>query len=296
MVKPKKKKIRKNKKNHKSVSSPQREEARIGHIPIEQVVVKKAGEAVTYQDAGQAIFPLMKEARDGTMDLIGTAFFIHYQGIFVTAKHVLMDIYDQEKQEVTHGIFAIQILPDNHVVQRTLTDFTIHNGADVAIGRLHPMTHNKTGQFLTNNVVCLSFEPLKKGDSVITYAYPNTVVQQKEKDGEPNKAFLWPLFYGGVVVEEYPNGRDKVMLPNPCYQTSMTIHGGASGGPVFNAAGKVCGINSTGYPDMLDVSFISRINEILPLQANGICLSEGAEPTQVSVMQLIEIGQIKLDG
>jgi hypothetical protein len=46
----------------------------------------------------------------------------------------------------------------------------------------------------------------------------------------------------GRVIEVFPNGRDKFLLPFPCFQIDCKINSGMSGGPVYNESGKVCGV------------------------------------------------------
>ena len=75
-------------------------------------------------DPGHAIFPIVKYV-DGKMHLIGTGFFITTHGIFVTAKHVLMDPFDRDGRErYPIGIF--------------------HPAADVTVGVAQMMHHNRT--------------------------------------------------------------------------------------------------------------------------------------------------------
>jgi hypothetical protein len=82
------------------------------------------------------------------------------------------------------------------------------------------------------------------GDLVATYAYQSTIIQS----AETGQLFSFnPEFYEGRIVGYLANGRDRVMLPGPCYRTDMVIHHGASGGPVADPSGRVFGINSTGF-------------------------------------------------
>jgi hypothetical protein len=63
----------------------------------------------------------------------------------------------------------------------------------------------------------------------------------------------------------------------------LAIHGGASGGPVFDARGRVCDLNSIGFAGCPDISFISRIHGLFPLTITDIKLSEAAPPGEVSI-------------
>lgn len=61
------------------------------------------------------------------------------------------------------------------------------------------------------------------------------------------------------------------MHPNACYQTNMKILSGASGGPVFNSAGNVIGVNSTSFTvDPPYTSFISSIVGAFNIIVEGV--------------------------
>jgi hypothetical protein len=105
---------------------------------------------------------------------------------------------------------------------------------------------------------------------------------------------LFPDFYDGVIEEYFPNGRDSVFLPSPCFQTTINIHSGASGGPVFDEHGKVCGINSTSFDGEKNLSFISRIVDILHLRVTDICIP-GQSKNSFSIAELADLGHVSFD-
>jgi hypothetical protein len=122
---------------------------------------------------------------------------------------------------------------------------------------------------------------------VVTFAYPkhsNRIINNVQLID------VRPTFYDGDITEYFPAGRDRVLLPAPCYRTSIIIHGGASGGPVFSRSGGVFGLNSTGI-DGTDISFVSRINEILELVVDDVQM--GTEPPRsVPVAEIARAGHI----
>jgi hypothetical protein len=73
----------------------------------------------------------------------------------------------------------------------------------------------------------------------------------------------------GQVLEVFPERRDRVLLPFPCFLSDMPIYGANSGGPVFNRAGQVCGVNCTSYEGQ-DISFHMPLKGILELWARDI--------------------------
>ena len=73
----------------------------------------------------------------------------------------------------------------------------------------------------------------------------------------------------------------------------MKILGGASGGPVFNSAGNVIGINSTGFDDAEPphTSFISSINDFFNIIVEGIMLPCGYKE-KCTLEELCNLGYV----
>jgi hypothetical protein len=217
----------------------------------------RAGNAAEGQTA---IFPIIKQLEDETIVLIGTGFFICTNGIFATAKHVLSDVLSPGGIQ-THPIGIFHFFPPNQFVLRPILRFSFNTLADVAVGVAALPRHIETNEPLVNPVMTLTLEQPSADERIVTYAYPNTTI---ERHGASQMINFRPDFYSGKLAEVYLEGRDRCLLPGPCYRTSMHIHGGASGGPVVDPQGRVFGINSTGFGGT-DISYVSRINEILPL-------------------------------
>ena len=231
-------------------------------------------------DRAHTIFPIIKHDAYSSISLIGTGFFIAENGILLTAKHVLMDVIDKNGVQ-NHAISLIQFIDGSYVI-RPILRCTSHEVADISVGIAAQMTNDKTKEPLKNKLLKLTpnFEEL--GSRVCTYAYPKSVVERS--DGKQELHF-YPDFYEGHSEEHFPNGRDQVLLPGPCTQTSMYIHGGASGGPVFTEKGLVCGVNSTGYDDDA-LSFITPVKTIENLLLTGIKTPNNSTG-QIRVKELI---------
>ncbi len=231
-------------------------------------------------DPGLAIFPILKHYDDGTLCLIGTGFFISDNGIFLTAKHVLMDVIDNEGNQ-TSPIALIQFLGGQYLI-RPILRCTSHEIADISVGIAAPMIQNSTGEPLKNKILRLTPTVSEAGSRVCTYAYPKSVFNR----AEIQELHFFPEFFDGVTQDNYPKGRDSVLMPGPCFQTSLYIHGGASGGPVFDDSGKVCGVNSTGFDDDC-LSFVTPVYTI-----ENLLLVDVKTPNnttgQVRVRELIE--------
>lgn len=231
----------------------------------------------------QAVFPIVSQESDGTFVAIGTGFFVAENGIFVTAAHVVSAVLNEHgKATAPFGMF--QFAPNNTYRVRPIHRATRHLVADLAVGVASPMHHKVDGTPLPNKVLKLAMHTPDLGRTVCTYAYPRTLVQA----GRPQQIEFLPAFVEGVILEHLPNGRDKVMLPGPCFRTSMAIHGGASGGPVV-AGGAVFAVNSTGI-DNSAVSYVSCVSSALDLAITDVKLPGEAHPRNTTLRELISLG------
>lgn len=217
----------------------------------------------------EAIFPILKQMENDNWQMIGSAFFITKNGIFLTAKHVLLDVLEGEslqKRKQVYPICAI-LFPRQGICQfRPILKGFLNVKGDVAAGVIS--TFDSSGRYLENPFHVLNRKIAKSGDKIVTYAYPKTTYSD-------NNIQFRGDFYEGEVCEYYPSGRDSTMLPNPCYQTNIDILGGASGSPVFSE-GTVIGINSTSYEgNSPPISFVSGINSVFDIIIENILLPCG---------------------
>jgi hypothetical protein len=80
----------------------------------------------------QGIFPIIVFNKDTqTFRCVGTSFFINGLGIFVTARHVIVDEVGEDKM-----IFIVQGLSCGKLVSRIVTNLCIHPFADIAVGHV----------------------------------------------------------------------------------------------------------------------------------------------------------------
>jgi len=217
-------------------------------------------------DATEAIFPIIKQdISSKKYFFIGTGFFITNEGVIMTAKHVLQDVIDGNV--ATGPIGICHFLPGNQYKLRSIVKGFWRKDSDIAVALLDQPRHNKTNQTLKNKSLQLTSFPCHRGDSVFTYAYPASDVVHLDKS---QKMMLAPEYFSGVLEKEYPRGVDYEILPNPCWRTSIHVHAGASGGPVFNSDGRVIGMNSASYKNHPGRSFVSTVKHILKLDLSGM--------------------------
>lgn len=235
----------------------------------------------------EAIIPvLVQDIDDHEFRFIGTGFFIGQGGLMITAKHVLDEV--RPKGTVIGPIGVCHMTEDGKYLMRNIKQSFECPNSDVVVVVLDQPRHKVTGEILKNKIVTLSFDECHAGDDICTFAYPNSIIQNIDKKHVMKFA---PAFFEGKLIMEYPNGRDKSMLPNPCWQTDMHIHGGASGGPVFNSQGHVIGVNSTSLTDDTGCSFISTIYHIMNLMIWNISVNN-SPAKNCTLKELIEIGVV----
>lgn len=240
--------------------------------------------------AQEAIFPIIKQnIQTKQFSLLGTGFFISQTGLLMTAKHVLQDVITNKKADRPIGI--IHVLPNNQYILRSIVKGFWFERSDVAVAQLDQPVHKKTKDVLQNKKLKLSTSKLLIDDIVFTFAYPASEFSMEDSS---QKLVLCPSFYEGKLIKHFAAGRDRTMLPNPCWQTDIYIHGGASGGPVFNSKGAVIGINSTSLNIAPNCSHISTIEHALTIEISGLKIN-GNTQTKFSLKELGKLQIISID-
>lgn len=231
------------------------------------------------------IFPILKEMGCGKNQMIGTGFFITKVGHFVTAKHVIEDVYNIHSKTQLNPIHAVHFVEGNEVLVRHITAISSHNTSDIVVGKMDFHVVNSTGKPLFNKVPTFSTTPPPTNSPVVTFAYPES--DRIFSKGEAC-AFRAGYYYGEVLGHS-ENKRDSVMVSWPHYMTSIDVKGGASGGPVFDHLGRVIAVNCVS--GLGDLSYMARVKELLDLRVPEFPM-EVSHPEGPSVQELIGIGAI----
>lgn len=227
-------------------------------------------------DPAYAIFPILRQHKDvSKKEIVGTGFFVADGGIFITAKHVLESAYEKGP-DAPYFLGIIQFMFDGKFTERALRQICWSNSADIGLGVCQEAKHNVTGALLENPKIRIGLRQPKVGEKISTYAYPDSTAEHL---GDRTAIHTFPHFYDGQIVEDFPVGRDSAQLSWPCFQTSMHIHGGASGGPVFDSSGMAIGINTASWDPDTDISYVTKIQAALALPINNVILSEGRPRT-----------------
>lgn len=256
-------------------------------LALEELFVNGSGQVA---HPVNAVFPIFQFVPNEPWIPLGTGFFIASNGLFVTAKHVLTD---RESGELLDELVGIHVLRDRGLFGfRRIVGVQLHNSADVAVGFLEDSQSLKTGVQTINHSLLLTKRIPQANDKVVTFAIPKPTAGWVE--GGMIELTFAPRLIQGVIEEHYPDGRDRILMPSHCFQTSMELQGGASGGPVFFGDGFVFGVNSTGF-DGTPVSFVSSITDILSLLVRNVGLaSERSLRSEISMQEIADEGYIQI--
>ena len=239
----------------------------------------------------EAVVPILRvDERPLRMTCIGTGFFIHTGGILVTAAHVVRDVIGEDGNPTT-SLMALQYLHPNQFISRFIIKACVHTVEDVAVLGVQTLSHKDTGAPLRNKVLIPTTRLPKEGDLVSTWAFPKST---SEYVGNRGQVSISAKLYDGAVRKEYSSGRDRVLLPGRCYETSLGIEGGASGGPVFDEHGHVFAVNSTGI-DGTDIGYVSHIQGVGGLSLANVMTSDGQLHECITIHSLIEHGDIPVE-
>ncbi len=252
-------------------------------LPIGSRFVTKRGETTKGE---YAVFPICQWIDKGKniLKFVSTAFFISNNGLFLTAKHSLLNGYGKRLP----NLFSIHFKEHEQYYVRNLAQVVPHPIADIAAGNLKVMTHNVTKDILKNKCVSLDPSICKTGEKVCTFAYPQTQIIDTKYN--QTHAHFNTNFEVGHITEVLLCGRDKVLLPGACYRTDMKIAFGASGGPVINLDGNVIGINSTGWDGTPD-SYVTMISPFFDLEFEDVSIPDHGTKSR-TLREMVRLGLI----
>lgn len=203
-----------------------------------------------------SVFPVVL-VKDDRVRSIGTCFAISNHGLCLTAKHVIDDVpsIGNERERIVDGALGIlYISPDapKDGSAELLGGFIAMSKAytvadmDIAVMHVNLPVDTATGDFIMFPAQPLRLNFPKSGERLLALGYEKG---EWTADG-PGTHSLSQTFTAstGFASTVHPAGRDRVLLPTACFQTSVPFRSGMSGGPVIAAEdGRVLGVVSTGF-------------------------------------------------
>ncbi|WP_066500555.1 S1 family peptidase [Bradyrhizobium macuxiense] len=252
--------------------------------------MQNADEVVS--DGRLATFAILKRPTADSFSLIGTGFYLQGKGGFATAAHVALEA-EQHLAEMPDSVGIAGTLPNGRTCFLPIWRFFVHPTADVAFGvPRYEFVDDASGNVVRPKVLSLTSRTPSIESPVSTWAYPLHAVV----DADEGKVFrLQPDFYDGVMEEYFEDRGPSVKLMPPYFRTSIHLHGGSSGGPVLNAAGRVFGIASCSYEGATDIAFVTPASALLDLEIPKYISDASAGGPTITLRHLAKQGLIAMD-
>lgn len=236
-------------------------------------------------------FPLLTHDTAGSWRLIGTGFYVSGDGLFVTAKHVIEDVFDGDQQVLPLAIMHLRsesgLFGPQEYLMRPVMQCWLGDNADVALGAAALTTNRATEGVLSHWSWPMSWTTPAMGAVAATYAFPNHSITQTES----GQVFRFrPDLYRGTI-REVSNFRDRMLVPYPYMHVDFRIHHAASGGPVLGAEGGVVGVNCR-FMDPAGPGVVAQIRCLQNAFLDDVILLGETTPRRVEFSELVSAGAV----
>lgn len=195
----------------------------------------------------------------------------------VTAKHVIEDLWRNlsgnsrafagtQPLTADFRILALQFLSSRDDLAVWTVESVWGSGhSDLAILALAPLSLNALSyEFPRQLALRVSAPP--EGSIVAAFGFSGSLVEAVSR--EPNLRLTWglnPATTQGPVLNVFEVRRGRSLLNFPCFEINARFEGGMSGGPVFNAAGELCGVVCASVAPHEGVSHIAYAATLWPI-------------------------------
>ena len=212
------------------------------------------------------------ERENWQLDVIGTATLIAGH-LAVTARHVLEHAIrtfganqknDKEIEITGYALRLYQVLPGPRY-----RIWNVHSAwscsSDIAVLHLGIDRTSSPDEAIEWKQPPLRALPPPIGQHVVAFGYREGNINVTQSSDGTHHIDLndRPTTSIGLVKQVYPNGRDRVMLPFPCFEIEARFDPGMSGGMVIDETGSLCGLICAALqnsdPDALPVSYATAL-------------------------------------
>lgn len=222
----------------------------------------------------QLIFYICRKVNEqGDLEGIGTGFYIANDGVFLSARHVF---YNEDNRKYKYfsdygdnsDIWGIVYVPNNRTYMKIPVAYIVeHETADIVAGKLMGVNHKSTGRKIPNIRIASTTtdEIYPPGRLVSTFFFPKGIRLSIEEGEIEGVQGVWKH---GYILNHYSDG--FLQLKDACYETSLSVPGGASGGPVvvrIGGNGYAFAVNSLGGEGiLLDRAYVTPLYKALDLR------------------------------
>jgi hypothetical protein len=219
--------------------------------------------------------------------------------VALTAKHVILDYAERYGFPVetnaqnagTNALSALMTMADGRTgAMLNVTRVSLCPQSDLALLRLG--SPPAPSPFTEWRVPILTLFPPCFGDRVLACGYHDA-----QADLQTRKLRRSFSSARGEVLDIFLERRDRVMAPFPCFVANCRADGGMSGGPVFDDAGRLCGVVVANMPpDEPGGEHVTTVATLLPLVAMPVDLGRADQPLRMEFAYgLMRDGTIRVD-
>jgi len=229
-------------------------------------------------EPGDGVVPILQEVGFKRLKVVGTGFYITRYGLVATAKHVIEELRAADELKLLPG-FVLHLGPDNTIFLRPIRRAHLLMAADVCVVQADNFLERHPIAALMNLRPRLSARLPAAGEPLVTYAYPENAILDFNLDGQIPEIH-GDYFQGGFL--RFVRQPEHPFLRFPYFESTVELRSGASGGPVFDAAGRIVAINCRGWDfrgsehEDDHLSYLVPIGHLLDLEVDPFMVPPGS--------------------
>lgn len=253
----------------------------------------------------QFVLRILVEQPDVEPVPIGTATWVAGH-LVLTARHNIEHIVKnfgarKDGSIEDYAVRLYQVLPNcDYAVWQV---FSIWCAEDSDLALMHVGLWGHTGETPPDPAFSLrmSIGQCKLGDKVAGFGFHSITARTSQNaDGSTHLDVNdVPQATTGVITDLFPDGRDRSMLPFPCFAVNARFDAGMSGGPIFSEKGRLIGVIVATLPGEGDTPHTSYVATLEPLLNMRIDAKQTGKPRPVApypVLDLVRDGILAVDG